>query len=143
MQVSIIVSELTPRQYDPQNVIKKVNVEINQRIKEVPDCLLINHDNVNSRDLYHDKKHLKKSNGIPLLARNINAAIGSSRGHTPNNRSERNYINRRSRKPRGYFHIRRSGGGGLDLTSSLEAKFGDRSSQIHQIRGKTWEDLSL
>ena len=26
--------------------------------------------------------------------------------------------------PGGYFHIRRSGGGGLDLTSSSEAKFG-------------------
>ena len=33
-------------------------------------------------------------------------------------------------------------GGGLDLTSSLEAKFGARSSQIHQIREKTWEVLS-
>ena len=39
----------------------------------------------------------------------------------------------------GYFHIRRSGG--LDLTSSLEAKFGVRSGQVHQIRGKTWEVL--
>ena len=47
-----------------------------------------------------------------------------------------------SKKPIGYFHIRRSGGGGgLDLTSSLEAKFGARSSQVHQIRGKTWEVL--
>ena len=26
--------------------------------------------------------------------------------------------------------------GGLDLTSSLEAKFGARSGQVHQIRGK-------
>ena len=33
------------------------------------------------------------------------------------------------------------GGGGLDLTSSLEAKFGARSGQVHQIRGKTWEAL--
>ena len=41
----------------------------------------------------------------------------------------------------GYFHIRRSGGGGLDLTSSLEAKFGVRSGQVHQIRGKIWEVL--
>ena len=40
----------------------------------------------------------------------------------------------------GYFQIRRSGG--LDLTSSLEAKFGVRSGQVHQIRGKTWEVLS-
>ena len=44
--------------------------------------------------------------------------------------------------PRGYFHIRRSGGGGgLDLTSRLEAKCGARSSEVHQIRGKTWEVL--
>ena len=28
-----------------------------------------------------------------------------------------------------------------DLTSSLEAKFGARSGQVHQIRGKTWEIL--
>ena len=38
------------------------------------------------------------------------------------------------------------GGGGrgnLDLTSSLEAKFGARSGQVHQIRGRTWEALSL
>ena len=41
--------------------------------------------------------------------------------------------------PGGYFHIRRSGG--LDLKSSLEAEFGARSSQVHQIRGKTWEVL--
>ena len=39
--------------------------------------------------------------------------------------------------PGGYFEIRRSGGGGgLDLTSSLEAKFGARFGQVHQIRGK-------
>ena len=41
----------------------------------------------------------------------------------------------------GYFQIRRSGGS-LDLTSSLEANFGVRSGQVHQIRGKTWEVLS-
>ena len=38
------------------------------------------------------------------------------------------------------------GGGGAegwDLTSSLEAKFGARSGQVHQIRGKTWEVLLL
>ena len=29
----------------------------------------------------------------------------------------------------------------MDLTSSLEAKFGARSGQVHQIRGKTWEIL--
>ena len=34
------------------------------------------------------------------------------------------------------------GGGGVDLTSSLEAKFGARSGQVQQIRGKTWEVLS-
>ena len=34
------------------------------------------------------------------------------------------------------------GGGGLDLTSSLEAKFGARSGQVHQIRRKTWEVMS-
>ena len=39
----------------------------------------------------------------------------------------------------GHLHIRKSGG--LDLTSSLEAKFGARSGQVHQIRGKTWEIL--
>ena len=39
------------------------------------------------------------------------------------------------RNPRGYFQIKRSGC--LDLTSSLEAKFGARLSQVHQIRGKT------
>ena len=38
--------------------------------------------------------------------------------------------------PGGYFQIRRSGEGGLDLTSSLEAEFGARSGQVHQIRGK-------
>ena len=42
--------------------------------------------------------------------------------------------------PGGYFQIRRSGG--LDLTSSLEAKFGARSGQVHKIRGKIWEVLS-
>ena len=31
----------------------------------------------------------------------------------------------------------------MDLTSSLEAKFGAGSNQVHQIRGKTWEVLSL
>ena len=30
----------------------------------------------------------------------------------------------------------------MDLTSSLEAKFGAGSGQVHQIRGKTWEVLS-
>ena len=29
----------------------------------------------------------------------------------------------------------------MDLTPSLEAKFGARSGQVHQIRGKTWEIL--
>ena len=32
--------------------------------------------------------------------------------------------------------------GGLDLTSSLEAKFGARSGQVHHIREKNWEVLS-
>ena len=32
--------------------------------------------------------------------------------------------------------------GGLDLTSCSEAKFGARSDQFHQMRGKTWEVLS-
>ena len=31
----------------------------------------------------------------------------------------------------------------MDLTSSLEAKFGARSGQVHQLRGKIWEALSL
>ena len=35
--------------------------------------------------------------------------------------------------PGGYFQIR---SGGVDLTSSSEAKFGARSGQVHQIRGK-------
>ena len=30
----------------------------------------------------------------------------------------------------------------MDLTSSLEAKFGARSGQVHKIRGKIWEVLS-
>ena len=42
----------------------------------------------------------------------------------------------------GYFHIKRLGGG-LDLASSLEAKFGARFSQVHQIRGKIWGVLLL
>ena len=29
----------------------------------------------------------------------------------------------------------------MDLKSNLEAKFGARSSQVHQIRGKAWEVL--
>ena len=29
----------------------------------------------------------------------------------------------------------------MDLTSSLEAKFGARFSEVHQIRGKIWEVL--
>ena len=33
-------------------------------------------------------------------------------------------------------------GEGLDLTSSLETKFGARSGQFHQIRKKIWEVLS-
>ena len=34
-------------------------------------------------------------------------------------------------------------GGGLDLASSLEAKFGARFSQVHQIRRKSWGVLLL
>ena len=41
----------------------------------------------------------------------------------------------------GYFHIR--GRGSLDLASSLEAKFGARFSQVHQIIGKIWGVLLL
>ena len=29
----------------------------------------------------------------------------------------------------------------MDLTSSLEAKFGARFSQVHQVRGEIWEVL--
>ena len=39
----------------------------------------------------------------------------------------------------GYLHIRRSGA--LDLTSSFDSKFGARSGQVHQIRGKIREIL--
>ena len=46
--------------------------------------------------------------------------------------------------PQGVFPYQEvgRGGGGLDLTSSLEAKFGSRSRQVHHIRGKIWEFLS-
>ena len=37
----------------------------------------------------------------------------------------------------------RGGGGGLDLASSLEAKYGARFSEVHQIRGKIWGILFL
>ena len=37
---------------------------------------------------------------------------------------------------------KQGGQGGLDLISSLEAKFGARSGQVHEIRGKTLEVLS-
>ena len=43
---------------------------------------------------------------------------------------------------RGVLPNKEVGGGGLDLTSSLEAKFGARSGQVHQIRLKIWEVLS-
>ena len=43
-------------------------------------------------------------------------------------------------KAQGVLQIGRSGG--LDLASSLEAKFGARSGQVHQLRGKTWGVLS-
>ena len=45
-----------------------------------------------------------------------------------------------SSPPQGILRSR-GGRGGLDLTSTLEAKFGARSSQVHQIRGKAWEVL--
>ena len=46
--------------------------------------------------------------------------------------------------PRGVLPYQEvGGGGGLDLASSLEAKFGARFSQVHQIRGKIWGVLSL
>ena len=43
--------------------------------------------------------------------------------------------------PRGVLPNKKVGGG-LDLTSSLGAKVGAKSSQVHQMRGKTWEVLS-
>ena len=43
--------------------------------------------------------------------------------------------------PGGGTFILEGRGRGLDLTSSLEAKFGAWSGQVHQIRGKTWEVL--
>ena len=42
-----------------------------------------------------------------------------------------------------YQEVGGGGGGGLDLASSLEAKFGARFWQVHQIRGKIWEVLLL
>ena len=44
-----------------------------------------------------------------------------------------------SPRAQGVTSILRSRGTWLDLTSSLEAKFGARSGQVHQIRGKSWE----
>ena len=47
--------------------------------------------------------------------------------------------------PRGVLPYQEVGGGegGLHLASSLEAKFGARFSQVHQIRGKIWGVLLL
>ena len=42
-----------------------------------------------------------------------------------------------------YQEVGGGGGGGLDLASSLEAKFGAKFSQVHQIRGKIWGVLLL
>ena len=47
------------------------------------------------------------------------------------------------KKPQGVLPYQEVGGGGLDLASSLEAKFGARFSQVYQIRGKIWGVLSL
>ena len=47
-----------------------------------------------------------------------------------------------SSQPKGGISIL-GGRGGLNLTSSSEAKFGARSGQVHLIRGKTWEGLLL
>ena len=46
------------------------------------------------------------------------------------------------KEPRGTF-ISGGRGGTLDLASSLEAKFGARFSQVHQIIGKMWRVLLL
>ena len=46
-------------------------------------------------------------------------------------------------KPRGVLPYQEVRGGGLDLASSLEAKFGAKFSQVHQIRGKIWGVLLL
>ena len=45
--------------------------------------------------------------------------------------------------PGGDTSISGGRGGGLDLASSLEAEFGARFSQVHQIRGKIWGGLLL
>ena len=48
---------------------------------------------------------------------------------------------KKGKNPRGVLPNKEVGGS-LDLTSSLEAKFGARSSQVHKIRRKIWEVLS-
>ena len=58
----------------------------------------------------------------------------------PTSGIEPRYLARQPSGPAGYFQIRKSGG--LDLTSNLEAKFGARPGQVHQISGKTWEVMS-
>ena len=45
--------------------------------------------------------------------------------------------------PGGYFHIIQVGGGGLGPDIKFRGKIWTRSSQVHQIRGKTWELLLL
>ena len=45
--------------------------------------------------------------------------------------------------PGGYFHIRRSGGGGLGPGIEFRGKIWARFSQLHQIRGKIWGVLLI
>ena len=66
-------------------------------------------------------------------------SVGSKKAEAPEEALPRH--ERCSKDPGGTSISGGRGGGGLDLTSSLETKFGARSSQVHQIRGKIWEVL--
>ena len=95
----IFVSEITPRQDDLQPVVEEVNSMFRNQVTEIKNCTIINHTNLNDKGLFFDRKHLSRSKGIPLLAKNIKSSFRSS--HAYNKIMKRNtHLNGTRNTPR-------------------------------------------
>ena len=74
----VVISSITPRKYELNTAVKKKTNELIRKeldTDQLQDVLFIDNSNLDDKDFLHDVKHLKKNNGVKILASNIKKTV--------------------------------------------------------------------
>lgn len=72
---TIIISGLTPRMDELGSNISQINSLFFKKISDSQEMRLVNHENLNDEQYFYDAKHLNRSRGVPLFAKNLKQEI--------------------------------------------------------------------